>query len=49
MKKLFFLIILLPFLLVAQTDTTLLKNGSITSINEKGVNALVIKYENYSS
>ena len=46
MKKLFFLIILLPFLSVAQTDTTLLKNGSITSINEKGVNALVIKYEN---
>ena len=46
MKKLFFLIILLPFLAVAQTDTILSENGSITSINEKGINALVIKYEN---
>ena len=46
MKKLFFLIILLPFLSAAQTDTTLSENGSITSINEKGINALVIKYEN---
>jgi len=46
MKKLFFLFILLPFLSVAQTDTTLSENGSITSINEKGINALVIKYEN---
>ena len=46
MKKLFFLFILWPFLSVAQTDTTLSENGSITSINEKGINALVIKYEN---
>ena len=46
MKKLFFLFILLPFLSVAQTDTTLSENGSITSINEKGINTLVVKYEN---
>jgi len=46
MKKLFFLFILFPFLSVAQTDTTLSENGSITSINEKGINALVRKYEN---
>ena len=45
MKKLFFLFILLPFLSVAQTDTILSENGSITSINEKGINALVRKYE----
>ena len=46
MKKLFFLFILLPFLSVAQTDTTLSENVSIISINEKGINALVRKYEN---
>ena len=46
MKKLFFLFILIPLLSVAQTDTTLSENGSITSINEKGINALVRKYEN---
>jgi len=46
MKKLFFLFILLPFLSVAQTDTTLSENGSIISINEKGIDALVSKYEN---
>ena len=45
MKKLFFLFILFPFLLVAQTDTTLSEQGSITSINEEGINALVNKYE----
>ena len=46
MKKLFFLFILIPLLSVAQTDTTLSENGSIISINEKGINALVRKYEN---
>jgi len=45
MKKLFFLFILSPFLSIAQTDTTFLENGSITSINEKGIDALVSKYE----
>ena len=46
MKKLFFLFILLPFLSVSQTDTTLSENGSIISINEKGINTLIRKYEN---
>ena len=46
MKKLFFLFILLPFLSVAQSDTTLSENGRITSINERGINVLVKKYEN---
>ena len=46
MKKLFFLFILLPFLSVAQTDTILSENERITSINEKGIGALVSKYEN---
>ena len=46
MKKLFFLFVLCPFLLVAQTDTTLSENGDITSINEEGIDALVSKYEN---
>ena len=46
MKKLFFLFVLCPFLLAAQTDTTLSENGDITSINEEGIDALVSKYEN---
>ena len=45
MKKLFFLLILLPFLSTAQSDTTFSKNGSITSINEQGINKLVKKHE----
>ena len=45
MEKLFFLFILMPFLSIAQTDTTLSENGSIISINEAGINALVSKYE----
>jgi len=46
MKKLLFLSILFPFLLGAQTDTTLSESGDITSINEEGIDALVSKYEN---
>ena len=46
MKKLFFPFILFPFLSFAQTEATLSENGNITSINEKGINALVKKYEN---
>ena len=46
MKKIFFLFILLPFLSISQTDTTLSEDGSITSINEKGINVLVKKYKN---
>jgi len=45
MKKIFFLLIIFPLLLAAQTDTTLAKNGDITSVNEKGIDALVHKYE----
>ena len=45
MKKIFFLLIIFPLLLTAQTDTTLAKNGNITSVNEKGIDALVHKYE----
>lgn len=45
MKNLFFLLILFPFLSVAQIDTTLSEYGSITSINETGINTLVNKYE----
>jgi len=32
--------------MIAQIDTTIAKNGNITSINERGINALVHKYEN---
>ena len=45
MKNLFFLFILFPSLLVAQTDTTLSENGDITSINERGIDVLVRKYK----
>ena len=45
MKKLFFLFILFPFLSVGQIDTTLAENGSIASVNETGINALVNKYK----
>jgi len=45
MKKILFLLIIFPFLLPGQTDTTFSENGEITSVNEKGINALVHKYE----
>jgi len=45
MKKILFLLIIFPFLLTGQTDTTFSENGEITSVNEKGINALVHKYE----
>ena len=45
MKKILFLLIIFPFLLAGQTDTTFSENGEITSVNEKGINALVHKYE----
>ena len=45
MKNLFFLFILFPSLLVAQTDTTLSENGDITSINKGEIDALVSKYK----
>ena len=36
----------IPFILAAQTDTTLNKNNEITSVNEQAIDALVHKYEN---
>ena len=45
MKKLFFLFIIFPSLLVAQTDTTLSENGDVTSINDEEIDALVRKYK----
>lgn len=45
MKKIIFLVLLFPFIALAQTDTTLSENGDITSINEKGIDQLVDKYE----
>ena len=46
MKKILFTFIVLPFILIAQTDTTLNKNEEITSVNEQGIDALVHKYTN---
>ena len=46
MKKILFIFIALPFILVAQRDTTLNENKEITSVNEQGIDALVHKYEN---
>ena len=46
MKKILFIFIALPFILAAQTDTTLNKNKEITSVNEQGIDALIHKYEN---
>ena len=46
MKKILFIFIALPFILVAQTDTTFNENKEITSVNEQGIDALVYKYEN---
>ena len=45
MKKIIFLILSFPLFGIAQTDTLLSENGDITSVNEKGINALVDKYE----
>ena len=46
MKKILFIFIALPFILVAQTDTTFNEKKEITSVNEQGIDALVHKYEN---
>ena len=46
MKKILFIFIALPFILVAQTDTTFNENNEITSVNVQGIDALVHKYEN---
>ena len=46
MKKILLIFIAFPFILAAQTDTTLNENKVITSVNEQGINALFVKYEN---
>ncbi len=46
MKKILFIFIALPFILVAQTDTTFNENKEITSVNEQGIDALFHKYKN---
>ena len=46
MKKILLIFIAFPFILAAQTDTTLNENKVITSVNEQGIDALFVKYEN---
>tara|TARA_B110000240_G_scaffold116368_1_gene130394 strand:+ start:34 stop:444 length:411 start_codon:yes stop_codon:yes gene_type:complete len=46
MKKILLIFIAFPFILAAQTDTTLNENNVITSVNEQGIDALFNKYEN---
>jgi len=46
MKKIIFIFIALPFILVSQTNTTENKNKEFTSVNEQGIDSLVHKYEN---
>tara|TARA_B110000116_G_C16297583_1_gene342245 strand:- start:107 stop:517 length:411 start_codon:yes stop_codon:yes gene_type:complete len=45
MKKLFFLFILFPSILLAQTDTTLSEIEDVNSINKARIDALVRKYK----
>ena len=45
MKKLLVLLFILPFLTYSQTDTTYNDDREILSINQKGINELVNKYE----
>ena len=47
MKKILFIFIALPFILVAQTDTTFNENKEITSVNEQGIDALVINTKTF--
>jgi len=46
MKKILLIFIAFPFILAAQTDTTLNENKVITSVNEEGIDELFVKYEN---
>ena len=45
MKKISFLLIIFPFLLKAQMDTSFSKEKKVISINQKGINHLVSKYK----
>ena len=46
MKKLILFLCFLPFFVNAQSDTTFSSNTEVISVNEKGIDALVGKYEN---
>ena len=45
MKKLILFLSFLPFFVNAQSDTTFSSNSEVISINEKGLDALIGKYE----
>ena len=45
MKKIIIFLYLCPFYINAQTDTSLSENLRIISVNEKGIDNLVKKYE----
>ena len=45
MKKLILFLSVSPFFVTAQSDTTFSSNSEIISVNEKGIDALVSKYE----
>ena len=45
MKKLILFLLVSPFFVNAQNDTTFSSNTEVISVNEKGIDALVSKYE----
>jgi len=45
MKKLILFLLVSPFFVNAQSDTTSSSNTEVISVNEKGIDALVSKYE----
>ena len=45
MKKIFYLLFFIPVYMNAQSDTLFSKENKISSINERGINNLVSKYE----
>lgn len=45
MKKIAFLLVIFPFILTAQMDTSFSKDKEIIHINQKGINDLVSKYK----
>ena len=45
MKKLILFLSVFPFFVNAQSDTTFSSNTEVISVNEKGIDALVSKYE----
>lgn len=45
MKKIIFVLLLTPILAYTQIDTTLNSNQEIISINQRGINDLILKYK----